>query len=148
MRRPVVLSVLARRRGGGKKKREGRKEEWQRRQQVIDGVNAWIEIQTVMHSYQLAVKKRDWLPAGAREREKEREGWQKDGEVVPDSSRSHSVYRESFSGEGEPFSCNQGCVICMHHVAGERSLETNPRYQGSVKHQGKSCSHLGVKFKW
>lgn len=39
------------------KRRNGNDGGVTRQQQVIDGANAWIEIQTVVHSYQLAVKK-------------------------------------------------------------------------------------------
>lgn len=47
------------RRGNGGWRGRPRRRRRRRRRQVMDRVNAWIESQTVMHSYQLAVKKRD-----------------------------------------------------------------------------------------
>ena len=77
------------------------------------------------HAQLSAGSKKERLTPGQREgeqeREKEREGRQKDREVVPDSSRSHSVYRESFSGEGEPFSCNQGAACSVFITLGEET---------------------------
>lgn len=101
-----------------------RMDEGQRQQQVIDGVNTWMEMQTVLHSYQLAVKKEDWLSAKARERERGvggGEGWQKDREAVPDSSRSPSVQREYFRWRWT-LSLHQDCVICIYLF--QRETET------------------------
>lgn len=83
----------------GEKERR-RNEGWRgwprrRQQQVMDGVNAWIESQTVMHSYQLAVKREiDSRPE--RHGEREEEGWQEDREPVPDSSRPRCVHTQLF----------------------------------------------------
>lgn len=81
---------------GGKERRasEGWRG-WPRRQQVMDGVNAWIESQTVMHSYQLAGKREiDSRPE--RHGEREEEGWQEDRGLVPDSSRPRCVHTQLF----------------------------------------------------
>lgn len=94
----ILYDFISERVSEGEK--EGRGNEgwrgWPRRQQqVMDGVNAWIESQTVMHSYQLAVKREiDSQPE--RHGEREEEGWQEDRELVPDSSRPRCVHTQLF----------------------------------------------------
>lgn len=79
------------------------------------------------HAQLSAGSKKERLTPGQSERERERgRDDRKDGEVIPDSRRSHSVFMETFSGEGELFSCSRDCWICIHHIAGRQKWK--PRH--------------------